>query len=54
MSSNSSAVARASARVGSALGLDHVAGLSEQQRERLPDIGVVLNDQQPHRFTRVW
>ena len=39
---------------GVGLGLDHVAGLSEQQRERLPDIGVVLNNQQPHQFTRVW
>ena len=36
------------------LGLDYVAGLSEQQRERLPDIGVVLNNKQPHQFTRVW
>src|SRR5688572_10338111 len=35
-------------RVG--LGLNHIAGLPEQQRERLPDFGVVLNDQQPHRF----
>jgi hypothetical protein len=39
---------------GVALGLDQVAGLSEQQRERLPDIGVFLNDQQPHQFTRGW
>ena len=39
---------------GVGLGLDYIAGLSEQQRERLPDIGVVLNDKQPHQFTRDW
>ena len=31
------------------LGFDCVAGLAEQQPERLPETRVVLNDQQPHR-----
>jgi sugar/nucleoside kinase (ribokinase family) len=35
--------------IGVALYLDPVAGLAEQQRERLPETRVVVNDQQPHR-----
>ena len=35
--------------LGVALGFDLVAGFAEQQRERLPEPGVVVNDQQPHR-----
>ena len=40
--------------LGIAFRLDLIAGLAEQQRERLPEPGVVVNDQQPHRSHSLW